>query len=60
MDKRLKQPPKKEYFTPMISVEELLKQDVLTSSSDGENRVFNANEFGNGDFFSAMLGDSAL
>lgn len=47
---------KKEYKTPIISIEELEKHDVLTASKEGENNAAEANDVaGGGDLFSFIF-----
>ena len=59
MNKSIKTTSKKEYLTPVISVEELIKQDVLTAS-DGENRVFSFNSLGSRDLMQSILDGSLM
>ncbi len=51
---------KKEYKTPIFSIEELEKKDVLTSSKEGDNNVVEANDVASGgDLFSFILNGGA-
>lgn len=45
----------KEYKTPIISIEELEKHDVLTASKEGENNAAEANDVAGCDLFSFIF-----
>ena len=59
MNKKFKTTSKEEYLSPIISVEELVKQDVLTVSPGGDNIGLNGDDTGSLDnysLFKSMLG----